>query len=597
MESNTVCGVADFLYKGIFMILIPGRENMKQKRRYGMKTRLLLLTILPVSIAVIILNVVANSAMRDGMYTEVLDGLEQLAVAVDAAYGSYDGDYKLGKDGKLYKGTVNLSDRVEEIDGYVSGVEADVTICYGKTRMLTSLIDINSQERAVGTEISEEVWEHVSRGEIYKTSDIQINGKDYCGVYIPTKNGDGTVVGAIFAGKPLESVEAFINKETLKTVGCAITVILLAVVVCVIRSKKIVKDIFLAKTSLDELATGNLQAEVDTALLERGDEIGDMGRAVDNLTQKLRAIVGDLKQSSDVLHSSGDELSTMAGQSSQVADEISRAVEEISKGAVSQAEEIESASHEISTMGQVIENIVDNVGSLADMSLQMSEAGRLSDKTMAELSDSNDKTTEAIAHIGKQIQLTGEAIKKISDSASLITDIADETSLLALNASIESARAGEAGKGFAVVASEIQKLSIQSAEAVSEIQRIIDTLETESEKTMVVMEEAEQLIQEQQAKLDATKSSFMDVSKGIDVSKSGTDEIRSNANSCDTARVQVVDVIANLSAISEQNAASTQETTASMQELNATINLLADAAANLKGLSESLNNEMSFFKI
>lgn len=570
---------------------------MKQKRKYGMKTRLLLLTILPVSIAVIILNIVANSAMREGMYTETLDGLEQLAVAVESGYQSYDGDYKLGNDGDLYKGAVNLSNRVEEIDGYVSGVEADVTICYGKTRMLTSLIDVNSQERAIGTDISEEVWEHVSKGEVYKTSDIQINGLDYCGVYIPTKNEDGTVVGAVFAGKPLESVDAFINKETAKTVGCAIAVILLAVVVCIIRSKKIVKDIFLAKSSLDELATGNLTAKVDSALLVRGDEIGDMGRAVDNLTKKLRDIVGGLKQSSDVLYSSGDELNTMAGQSSQAADEISRAVEEISKGAVSQAEEIESASHEISTMGQVIENIVDNVGSLTDTSLQMSEAGRLSDKTMAELSDSNDKTTEAITHIGKQIQLTGEAIKKISDSASLITDIADETSLLALNASIESARAGEAGKGFAVVASEIQKLSIQSAEAVSEIQRIIDTLETESEKTVLVMQEAEQLIQEQQAKLDATKSSFMDVSKGIDVSKSGTDEIRSNASSCDTARVQVVDVIANLSAISEQNAASTQETTASMQELNATINLLADAATNLKGLSESLNDEMSFFKL
>ena len=248
-------------------------------------------------------------------------------------------------------------------------------------------------------------------------------------------------------------------------------------------------------------------------------------------------------------------------------------------------------------MGQVIETIVDNVGSLTDTSLQMSEAGRLSDRTMQELSDSNDKTTEAIAHISKQIQLTGDAIKRISDSASLITDIADETSLLALNASIESARAGEAGRGFAVVASEIQKLSIQSAEAVSEIQRIIDTLETESEKTVLVMEEAEQLIQEQQAKLDATKTSFMDVSKGIVISKTGTDEIRTHAQTCDTSRVQVVDVIANLSAISEQNAASTQETTASMEELNATINLLADAANNLKGLSESLNDEMSFFKL
>ena len=373
--------------------------------------------------------------------------------------------------------------------------------------------------------------------------------------------------------------------------------ILLAVVISIICSKGIVKDISLAKGSLDELSTGNLAVNVNDSLLQRGDEIGDIARAVDNLIKKLRGIVGDLKQSSDVLYNSGDELNHMAGQSSQAADEISRAVEEISKGAVSQAEEIENASMEISNMGQVIETIVDNVGSLTDTSLQMSEAGRLSDRTMQELSDSNDKTTEAIAHISKQIQLTGDAIKRISDSASLITDIADETSLLALNASIESARAGEAGRGFAVVASEIQKLSIQSAEAVSEIQRIIDTLETESEKTVLVMEEAEQLIQEQQAKLDATKTSFMDVSKGIVISKTGTDEIRTHAQTCDTSRVQVVDVIANLSAISEQNAASTQETTASMEELNATINLLADAANNLKGLSESLNDEMSFFKL
>ena len=570
---------------------------MKQKKSYGLKTRLLLLTILPVSIAVIVLNVFANNAMTTGMYTEVLDGLQGVAVAVNAGYRSYDGDYKLGTNGDLYKGATNLSNRMEEIDEYVRDMAADVTICYGKTRMITSLIDSETQERAVGTEISDEVWDTVSKGEVYKTNDITVNGQRYCACYIPLENEDGTVVGMIFAGKPAESVSAHVRSETVKILICAITVILLAVAISIICSKNIVKDISLAKGSLDELSTGNLAVNVNDRILQRGDEIGDIARAVDNLIKKLRGIVGDLKQSSDVLYNSGDELSNMAGQSSQAADEISRAVEEISKGAISQAEEIESASMEISNMGQVIETIVDNVGSLTDTSLQMSEAGRLSDRTMQELSDSNDKTTEAIAHISKQIQLTGEAIKRISDSASLITDIADETSLLALNASIESARAGEAGRGFAVVASEIQKLSIQSAEAVSEIQRIIDTLETESEKTVLVMEEAEQLIQEQQTKLDATKTSFMDVSKGIDISKTGTDEIRTHAQTCDTSRVQVVDVIANLSAISEQNAASTQETTASMEELNATINLLADAANNLKGLSESLNDEMSFFKL
>ena len=322
-----------------------------------------------------------------------------------------------------------------------------------------------------------------------------------------------------------------------------------------------------------------------------------MGRAVEELIRRLRTIVGGLKKSSDTLYTSGNSLDQMAGQSSAVADEISRAVEDISKGAASQAEEIENASMEIATMGEVIENIVHNVGNLTNTSQTMTAAGDASSLTMQELSASNDRTTEAITRIGEQIRMTNESIEQIGAAATLITSIADQTSLLSLNASIESARAGEAGKGFAVVAGEIQKLAVQSDETAAEIQQIIDTLLTESERTMTVMKEAEGLLAEQQNKLDDTKTRFREVNNGINVSREGTNVIRGNADSCDRARAQVVDVISNLSAISQENAASAEETTASMQELNATISMLAEAAGNLKVLSEELNEEMNFFQM
>lgn len=248
-------------------------------------------------------------------------------------------------------------------------------------------------------------------------------------------------------------------------------------------------------------------------------------------------------------------------------------------------------------MGEVIESIVNNVGNLTNTSQTMTAAGDASTITMQELSESNDRTTAAIERIAKQIRMTNASIEKIGAAATLITSIADQTSLLSLNASIESARAGEAGRGFAVVAGEIQKLAVQSDEAAAEIQQIIDTLLSESEQTMVVMQEAEGLVAEQQQKLNDTKSRFNEVSDGISVSREGTNIIRGNADSCDQARAQVVDVISNLSAISQENAASAEETTASMEELNATINMLAEAAGNLKVLSEELNEEMNFFQM
>lgn len=567
------------------------------KKGGSLKLILIALGIIPALVVMLFSFTASESSLTEGMNNEALDGLEMLAHSVAAAYDLYPGDYEVNKAGDLFKGETNLTEEhSEQIDAFTEGYDADVTICFGKTRMLTSLRDKNG-ERMIGTTISEEVWQTLRKNEIYRTSDIIINEKDYYAVYIPLKDSAGEVIGCVFAGEPVEEVQALIQKEIAQMLAVNVIIIVIMAVGAFLLASWIAKKIVQLEKNVEALSEGNLSIVVDEKIKKRNDEIGRMGRAVEKLVAKLKEVVGDLLESSDTLFKSGNSLDEMASQSSSTADEISRAVEDISRGAVSQADEIDSASREVATMGEVIEHIVGNVGNLTKASGQMSEAGEASLRTMHELTEANEHTVAAIGKIAEQIRRTNESVEQISSSASLITNIAEQTSLLSLNASIESARAGEAGRGFAVVAGEIQKLAEQSDETATEIMRIIDALQEESKETIEVMNQAEGLIREQQKKLDDTKKRFNDVNDGIGASIGETNIIHDNATACDHARNTVVDVITNLSAISEQNAASSQETTASMEELNATINMLAEAAGNLKSLSQKLNDDMKFFKM
>ena len=225
-------------------------------------------------------------------------------------------------------------------------------------------------------------------------------------------------------------------------------------------------------------------------------------------------------------------------------------------------EELAATINEISNN---VEKNAENAKAASDMADNVSEQAGESRQRMQEMLSAMTDISNSSSEIGKIIKT--------------IEDIAFQTNILALNAAVEAARAGAAGKGFAVVASEIQKLSSQSDSTASKIQEIITDLQNDSKETLEVMRSTEVLVREQYEKLAATKERFKEVGNGINVSKRGTDVIKGNAQVCDSSRVTVVDVISNLSAISEENAASTQQTTSSMQELNATINILAETAA------------------
>lgn len=573
----------------------PEPAGQKARKKSGIKMQLVLQTVVPALVIAVGLTVFARSSLISGLESEALSGLKMLATATMAGYSNMDGDYRVEGD-VFYKGETDLTAEMAELDNYVSDSDAAVTVCFGPTRVMTTLMDASGQ-RIVGTNVSDAVWATVQRGEVYETTHITINNADYAACYVPLRNPDGSIVGVVFAGQPRAEIDGFINSKVSSIIVLAVVMSVIFVGVGYLLANRIANCLIRTKTGLESLATGNLSTKVEASILKRNDELGAMGDALNGLIAKLRDIVGNLLESSGKLNEAGQSMDEMASQCSNATDEISRAVDEISRGAVSQAEEIEHASGQIVDMGNQIESIVECVGRQTSVSVSMSNAGSASLQTMHELSDSNDKTVAALNSIAQQIQLTNESVQKIGAATDLITSIASQTSLLSLNASIEAARAGEAGKGFAVVATEIQKLSVQSNDAAVEIQGIITTLQDEAQRTVDEMQNAEVLMHEQQEKLEDTKSKFNDVSNGIDVSRRGTEEIRVSADSADSSRSTVIDVISNLSAISEENAASAEETAASMEQLNATINMMAEEAARLKQISDGLNEDMNFFKM
>ncbi|MBO5192522.1 MAG: cache domain-containing protein [Bacteroides sp.] len=572
--------------------------NGTKKVKFGMAMKLVLLAILPVTLVTAIVFFIASSSLKEGMQSEALIGLADLANSVSASYDIMDdGEWHMEADG-LYKGDINLSADMTLFDKFVANSEADVTIFWGDTRQVTSLRDKDTNERIIGTQATQAVIDTVIKGgQDYQSTNVQVNAQPYYAYYIPITDSNNQVVGMVFAGKPSEEIDSYISASLMKVTGVACVLIVASVIVGIFIGRMIASGIKEAERVIQSLENGDLTVRVSDKVMRKTDEVGAMAVSLERLRVKLSEIVTNIKSSSNELSVTGERLDGMANQTNDTAGEINSAVEGISKGAMSQAEEVETASVQISKMGNEISDIVENMENLDGIASDMQQAGNESEKIVVELKASNDKTVEAIEQIGRQIYATNESVVKIQMAVDAITEIASQTNLLSLNASIEAARAGEHGKGFAVVASEIQKLSEQSAGSAKEIEDIVTKLYSESQQSVAAMEEMKQIVAEQEEKLNETTEQFKKVSEGIVETRQATNIIQAKTDECDTSRKMVIDVMSNLSAISEENAASTEETTASMQELNATINLLAEEAAKVRDMSEALEEKISIFKI
>ena len=390
----------------------------------------------------------------------------------------------------------------------------------------------------------------------------------------------------------VQSTQSVKNSALLIMIASLLASAVVLLFITIVISRSIDSNVKSFRKSLDKIAQGRIGIRVKQ---NRKDEFSQFGESINKFLDTLQHIIVELQNMSNVLSDKGIELEDEADKTQSATENISSALSDISHGATAQAGDIEDSSQQIIGMCDNISNIIKSVGQLSETSEQMNRNSSEASNIVKELADTSDMTSAAFDKIAAQIIKTNESVVKIQEAVDLIASIASQTNLLSLNASIEAARAGEAGRGFAVVASEIQKLSEQTNTSAGIIDTIIVTLSQESEETVRSINDVTTMIQDQKQKLEETQDKFKAVNEGIKSTDREMNGVLSQADDCSKAGEHAVDLMTNLSAIAEENAASTEQTSASMAELDSGTSSLADTARELKRLSDSLNESLNYF--
>ena len=385
-----------------------------------------------------------------------------------------------------------------------------------------------------------------------------------------------------------------------KVTAISLLIGMAAIVVVFIFIRKIVAPLSYATNAVEELAAldfrvKNEQQERRFAGLK--DEVGNIMRAVLKLRGELTAVVTELKNQSGNLFEQSDSLSKSASDTMNNMKDTDRAVDEMANGATMLAQETQSASENVIEIGNMIDKVNDNTEELAKDADNMKELGENAENILRQLIAGQK---EMVTHIGVVNDKTHEANKaagKISEVVNLITEIASQTNLLSLNASIEAARAGEAGRGFAVVAENIKQLAEQTTSSAADIQDIIHDLEQKSDETVEKTEAVNNIVNKQSEDMKQTADILNQVITGITGLIDKIDSIAVSVANMDKSKENVVDVIGNLSSVSQENAASTEETSASTTMAMETVKKIADEAVNLKDIAQELEDRMKQFII
>lgn len=337
--------------------------------------------------------------------------------------------------------------------------------------------------------------------------------------------------------------------------------------------------------------------DIQKQLNKRKDETGEMSRAISTLRDHLIHVVSGLKNQSDSLFKASDALSGNVSETVSTIGQVENAVTEIAEGAGIQADETQKAAENVVLIGNMVKDTSKEVEGLLANALEMQNSGNEASATLTQLEEVNRQAKTAIDTIYEQTNTTNDSAMKIREATVLITSIAEETNLLSLNASIEAARAGEQGRGFAVVASQIQKLAEQSNESAIQIKDITDSLINDSEKAVAIMGEVKEIIEKQSGHVAKTDEIFAKVKNGIDSSIDSVNLIAEKTANMDEARINVVDVVQNLSAVAQENAAGTEETSASVTEIGSIMTDISGNTGKMKNVADELDRNMRVFKL
>lgn len=536
----------------------------------------------PLLSAIIILTICAAMKMENELETSTYARLRACAISVQKYFEWDIREEILEKDDVSY----------EFIDSLQKD-EIELTFFEGDTRFITSIKDKNGN-RVEGTKASEEVWNIVKTGKDYQSDGIDISGAKYYVYYTPVCTDDGKVIGMAFAGEKEAIVNDARNNLMISFVKIALVLTVVYLIILIWLARVIRKPLAKTAADIENIANGNISNEISgSSKIAETDKLITASRI---LKEKLNDIVSGVNEHVLNLQQDTASLKERADFCNDGTKQISQAMEELSVTAVTLAENVQDVNAKSLEMGNAITDIDGDVQVLSDNSNHMDKANEDAAKSIETVLDSSNRSSAIVEKITNQIEETNQAISSINEAVDLIMDITGQTSLLSLNASIEAARAGQAGRGFAVVADEIKKLSEQSAQGADAIKQVADNIFEKSNESVALVNEVRELIGKEQEDISVTKESFEILSKTINDNLVAVSRISEKTKQLDTIKQAIIGNINDLSAISEENAASNQEVSANITNIAESIDEMNTATGHVRQISGKLAELMEYFK-
>jgi methyl-accepting chemotaxis protein len=374
-------------------------------------------------------------------------------------------------------------------------------------------------------------------------------------------------------------------------------VLVLGLGVAYLLGTRIGKPIGLVTDQAKKLANGDLSNNMEEKLLKRKDEVGQLANAFNLMNDSFKNMVNSIKDSSEQLHISAENFIKVSEEMSYASEDVSKTAEEIATGATNQARDTENGSEKLNELGEDIEKNQEYMKELNESIKRVVISVEEGLNIVNDLNKKAEESDKAVKDVYNGILETNRSSEKIDEASEVISSIAEQTNLLALNAAIEAARAGDAGKGFAVVAEEIRKLAEQSSLSTSHIDEAVSELQRNSSASVHTIEKVLGIIEEQQVSTKNTGEKYREIETHIDSTSHSIEKLNEASKNMESRKESLLDVMGNLSAVAQQNAASTEEVSASMEEQSATMEEVANSSRSLRDLSSSLKENISKFKI
>ncbi|WP_010677698.1 methyl-accepting chemotaxis protein [Bacillus timonensis] len=355
------------------------------------------------------------------------------------------------------------------------------------------------------------------------------------------------------------------------------------------------KPVVAISKNAEKIASGDLS--VDEIKVKNKDEIGELANSFNQMAKSLREVIQQVGLNADQVAASAEQLTASSEQTNDATKQIAETMQQVASGVDKQVKSIDETSQTVNEMATGVQQIAGSAQQVTSSALETTEKaseGRQSIKTVVnQMSSINDTFTE----LSGVVKGLGQRSVEIGQIIEVITGIADQTNLLALNAAIEAARAGEHGRGFAVVADEVRKLAEQSATSSNQIAQLILAIQNETNKAVETMEVATEEVVSGIGLVNTAGTAFTQIEDSITDVTTQIQEVSAAVQQMAAGTEQMVQSMQLITEIAEESGSGTQEVSAATEEQLASMDEISASAGALAHMAEDLQEVISKFKM